>query len=81
MRSTSISAAFAGISKAIELVLKPNPSENMFLELLNSVMRLPADLQEFETFIRRSLIFMKIATLVRGALKDLSFDDWLFAKD
>ena len=70
-KQEKISTSLTGISKTIEIVLKSNPPEKkQFLESINGVMRLLANLQQDETSFRGSLIPKNIAAPFRDILED-----------
>lgn len=70
-----IATSLAGMGKIIKVILKFNPAEKtQFLETLNGVRRLLADLQHYETVIYRSLIMKNIKASFKDTLKDLLLD-------
>lgn len=81
-KQEKVTASLAGVGKVIELLIKSNPADKkQYLEPLNAVAKLLADLQHDETSIRRSLILKNIKAPFRDTLKDLSSDEWLFGKE
>lgn len=81
-KQEKIAASLAGVGKVIDLLIRSNPTDKkQYLEPLNGVAKLLADLQHDGTSIRKSLILKNIRTPFRDTLKDLSSDEWLFGKE
>lgn len=81
-KQEKVAASLAGVGKVIELLIKANPTDKkQYLEPLNGVAKLLADLQHDETSIRKSLILKNIKAPFRDTLKGLSSDEWLFGKE
>ncbi|XP_046592404.1 uncharacterized protein LOC124293850 [Neodiprion lecontei] len=81
-KQKKVAASLAGVGKVIDLLIKSNlPDKKQYLEPLNGVAKLLADLQHDGTSIRKSLILKNIKAPFKDTLKDLSSSDWLFGKE
>ncbi|XP_046614882.1 uncharacterized protein LOC124302604 [Neodiprion virginianus] len=81
-KQKKVAASLAGVGKVIDLLIKSNLADKkQYLEPLDGVAKLLADLQHDETSIRKSLILKNIKAPFNDTLKDLSSSDWMFGKE
>ncbi|CAL1683844.1 unnamed protein product [Lasius platythorax] len=80
-KQTKITAAVAGIAKALSSTLKKDPGNKLSLvEYLSGIARLLVDLQRDERMIRRSLILKNIKASYRDTLNNTLWNEELFRK-
>ncbi|XP_071637821.1 uncharacterized protein [Temnothorax longispinosus] len=80
-KQAKMTAAIAGIAKALNSTLEGDPENKLGLvEHLSDTARLLVDLQRDETMIRRSLIIKNVKSSYKDTLKDTLWDEELFGK-